>query len=548
MFLKSSWVYLFIVISCIVGYLISNSIVRKRVIEKKINYTSNTASEVYMAWGFSKGDVPPSKLWPSGSYAKDGIIFTRLTCRNNTFYTSLKLNAGTEIRYWMVQKKDRAGNETDIWDAGGQYKKSFRLTFSDDSFFKPGYFIFLAGFIPLLLFYLLNEKNSPLFKETQAFKIKDYIPQFDSLRAIAVLLVIIHHWFSESAIHYIFPNGQLGVNIFFVLSGFLITGILLKAKRQVDEQGLKKTTVFKNFYMRRTLRIFPIYYLLLIILLIINDPDLNEDAVYYFTYTTNYLFYSKQFFSAHLSHLWSLAVEEQFYIFWPWLIILINKRFLPYIIVLFIIIGISSNYIFTNKDWWVEIFTPACFDAFAIGGFLSYLSVYRQDIIQLIQPKFKWIAGGILIIFLMSLFDYSFLPRRTIHSLFAVSIIYYCVFKANNKVLNSVLNNKWLMRIGKISYGVYLYHLFIPELWEDINRKFLGWNIDFFYNKTVPELIKPAWLFIQEFSFLMLICIVSWRLIEKPFNGIKRRFENPGSGKKVEKMIKQSSSATLPYS
>ena len=247
MFLKRSWVYFLIIIFCIAGYFVSKSVISKRLIEKQITYTSSTASVVYMAWGFSSGSVPSSNVWPKYSFEKDGMIYTPLASRNKTFFTSLKLKAGTEIYYWMVQKKDTSGNETDIWDAGGQYKKQFRLTFSDDGFFRPGYFIFLAGFLPLLIYYLRNRKIQNRGPSGKIFTVKDYIPQFDSIRAIAVLMVIIHHWYSKNRVLNFLANGPMGVNIFFVLSGFLITGILLKAKQQVDEKRLKRAEIFKNF-------------------------------------------------------------------------------------------------------------------------------------------------------------------------------------------------------------------------------------------------------------------------------------------------------------
>ena len=316
------------------------------------------------------------------------------------------------------------------------------------------------------------------------------------------------------------------VNIFFVLSGFLITGILLKAKIQIETSGLKKGMALKNFYIRRTLRIFPVYYLLLFIFWLLKDPSIQENGVYYVTYTSNFLFYMQTAFPARLAHLWSLAVEEQFYVVWPWLIILVNRKFIPYLICLFLLIGISSNYIFTDHGWWVEILTPACFDAFAIGALLSYYALYQQDIITSIQTKYKWFFLIIVVIFILGAFGFFILPPRTGHALLAVSMIYYCLFKNNNRIVNFIFNNKWLMGIGKISYGIYLYHLFIPELWQWINKKFNLNNIDFFYNQAMPVSLKPLWLFIQEFSFLLLISILSWKLIEKPVNDLKKRFQN----------------------
>jgi peptidoglycan/LPS O-acetylase OafA/YrhL len=199
---------------------------------------------------------------------------------------------------------------------------------------------------------------------------------------------------------------------------------------------------------------------------------------------------------------------------------------LPYLISLFLVIGVSSNFIFTSKNWWVEIFTPACFDAFAIGGSLSFLTSYRQDLIQNAQNIYKWLAGSILLIFILDVLGYSFLPPRTVHALFAVTIIYYCLFKDNNKIINAVLRNKWLIKLGKISYGVYLYHLFVPELWLWINEKLYNSGLDPFFNKQMPAIIQPYWLFVQEFSFLLILCVLSWRLIEQPINKLKNRFND----------------------
>lgn len=479
-----------------------------------------------MVWGINYLQMPPKDSWPAGSYEKDSLVYTPLKATAQRFHVSIRLPYGTILNYWMLQKKDRNGNDTDVMDTGGNDKQYFTASFYDEGILKPGYFIFLAGFLPLLLYFLRNRNKPVTTKITSGYKISEYIPQFDSIRAIAVLLVIIYHWFEGNSILNFIPNGPLGVNIFFVLSGFLITGILLKAKKQVATQSLKRSMAFKNFYIRRTLRIFPIYYLVLVLFWLAGDPVIHRNALYYFTYTTNYFFYAQQAFPPRLSHLWSLAVEEQFYILWPWLILLVNKKYLPYLISLFIVIGISSNYIFISKGWWGLILTPTCFDAFAIGAGLSYIIAYRPDIISRIQSGFRWIFVAVLLLFIFSILDKSILPVRTCHALLAIVIIYYCLFKNNNPVMNYVLNNKWLIRIGKISYGIYLYHLFVPELWNWVIKKFASWNIDLLFNNAMPGAFKSTWLFIQHFSFLLLLCILSWNLIEKPFNSLKRWFEN----------------------
>src|ERR1700754_2151344 len=147
-----------------------------------------------------------------------------------------------------------------------------------------------------------------------------YIKELDSIRAIAVLLVIISHWIPPNIPINILPNGPIGVNIFFVLSGFLITWILLENRKKTEELENTRGTVLKNFYIRRILRIFPIYYLVVFVLYIFSESsgtEIRSALPYYLTYTSNFHFFYIDKWDGILSHLWSLAVEEQFYLLWP---------------------------------------------------------------------------------------------------------------------------------------------------------------------------------------------------------------------------------------
>ena len=477
-----------------------------------------------MVWGINYLQEPPQKFWPAHSFLKDQLVYTKLPATGNNFSVHIRLPDRTLLNYWMVQTKDKKGNETDIWDSGGDNYPYFSVNYQDGIFYLSGIFIFLAGFLPLLLHYIKNRGRQMPGSATAPIQIKDYIPQFDSIRAIAVLLVIIHHWIPEKSILNFLPNGPIGVNTFFVLSGFLITGILIKGKKEAEELRIKKVNVFRNFYIRRSLRIFPIYYLLLLVLFLLDDPAIKENGAWYYTYSSNFLFYLQQDFPARVAHLWSLAVEEQFYLVWPFLVIFTPKKLLPYCITAFFIIGVSMNFVFKSASWWMDILTPSCFDAFAIGALLSWLINYRSDLIARLQPAFRSIVLVAFLFFAGELAGMSIFPSRTIHSVLAVMAIYYSLFRKNNIVVNFILNNKWLIRIGKISYGIYLYHLFVPELWEYIINQLNAGGIDLFFNHEMPEWLKPAWLFIQEFFFLLLIASVSWKFIEKPINNLKDSF------------------------
>ncbi|HMC99139.1 MAG TPA: acyltransferase, partial [Ferruginibacter sp.] len=257
---------------------------------------------------------------------------------------------------------------------------------------------------------------------------------------------------------------------------------------------------------------------------------MRENAAYYFTYTSNLLFYDREFFPARLAHLWSLAVEEQFYIIWPWLILLSPRKVVPYLICFFIIAGVSTNYIIAEKGWWVQIFTPACFDAFAIGALLVYACLYRNDIISWLRPNFKWTAILFLLVFFADQYGYGVLPMRTIHSLLAASVIYYVLFRKNIGLFNYFLNNKWLIRLGRISYGVYLYHLFVPELWDSVIKYFNKRGIDLLFNKQLHGYYSTAWLLMQYFVVLLCICLLSWYCIEKPISKFKDKFGKKKSG------------------
>eukprot|EP01136_Pigoraptor_vietnamica_P044419 Opistho-1_new@21151 len=157
-----------------------------------------------------------------------------------------------------------------------------------------------------------------------------YYEGLDVLRAFAVCFVIIAHWgpskFRSEILTFIFqkiiPDGLFGVDLFFVLSGFLITSILLNAK---DNANGNRMTIIKSFYIRRALRIFPIYYLLIAIVYLLNDQSVKDHLIYYLSYTSNFLTFKLRDWGS-ISHTWSLAVEEQFYLIWPWIIIFIPKK------------------------------------------------------------------------------------------------------------------------------------------------------------------------------------------------------------------------------
>src|SRR6185369_2455289 len=161
-----------------------------------------------------------------------------------------------------------------------------------------------------------------------------YVKGLDTLRAFAVILVLLGHWGLPVTLgstgKFLFtglvPNAPFGVDLFFVLSGFLITNILLNAANSNENRFV----TMRNFIVRRTLRIFPIYYLAIFTLALIGDPFIREHLWWFLTYTSNILCFKQNSWNS-FSHTWSLSVEEQFYLMWPWLMIFVRLRYLKYV-------------------------------------------------------------------------------------------------------------------------------------------------------------------------------------------------------------------------
>ena len=145
-----------------------------------------------------------------------------------------------------------------------------------------------------------------------------YIPGLNGLRALAVFIVILYHWTQNQVTTHPFLNnfiinGNLGVTIFFVISGFLISTILLLEKAKLEEGIINRKKIMTSFYVRRFLRIFPIYYLTLFLLSFSDLPGFKQNLIYYLTYTENFNIILHNSFDS-FTHTWSLAVEEQFYL------------------------------------------------------------------------------------------------------------------------------------------------------------------------------------------------------------------------------------------
>ncbi|MGC4035937.1 MAG: acyltransferase [Chitinophagaceae bacterium] len=351
-----------------------------------------------------------------------------------------------------------------------------------------------------------------------------YVKEFDSLRAIAVLSVMFSHFFAQFSVSGLF--GSCGVTLFFVLSGYLITQILLKEKQAYNlEYGSNIKSLFsvlKVFYIRRALRIFPIYYITLAILYGLNFESTREYFLYHLFYLSNFLYSFKIEFD-HLSHFWSLAVEEQFYLLWPFLILLTPARYLTIRLFLVLVAGsilfkffLIWKYSFDTKSF--ELLMPSCVESFAVGAGAVLLKDKKIKKEVLLFVLVSSLTLFVLVNWIS--FKSNYLPlliackivSRTIFSFFSATLLLSILQKALPAFVQWCFRNKILIGIGKISYGVYLYHMFVYNIMEYIQAEFR-------INLTGSGFYLLVALFIT-FS----LAIVSYYAIETPIRKLKVRF------------------------
>lgn len=364
-----------------------------------------------------------------------------------------------------------------------------------------------------------NYLFSPSSMQPLIYNSKTHMPVLDGVRGLAVLLVIIFHFYSVGF-------GWLGVDLFFVLSGFLITGILIDSR--------EKKNFFKNFYARRTLRIFPLYYFSLIAFYIVTSSGIvehkdpvffKENSAWYFLYIQNWLYAIKGWPRDHvLNHFWSLAIEEQFYLFWPLVVYFIPLKRLLTACISLIILSISMRYI----TWYagatenpVQFVATFCrLDGLAIGAVIAVLIRQRQEILLKLC---KWLfAITIPLIIILYAFAQTMKYDNyyyetigfTIFDLFWGAVLISC-FLPQFGFTRSIFNMQWLTWLGKYSYGIYVYHWIIYQLSWPWFRSMAGDPLISDVRYTYGTICLVATL---------IVSVLSYRFLELPLLKLKNRF------------------------
>jgi peptidoglycan/LPS O-acetylase OafA/YrhL len=364
-------------------------------------------------------------------------------------------------------------------------------------------------------------------------------PALDGVRGIAILLVLFHHFTVFDPITgvgawlgFVALLGWCGVDLFFVLSGFLITGIL------IDARGSSR--YFSSFYMRRSLRIFPLYFLVVFLSFVVlpRFPALHDvlagptDVVQwpYWTYLVNFAIADRgQFLHGVLDIAWSLAIEEQFYIVWAVVVWALPVRWLgPACALLVVLAPVLRNLSLNAGAEPIAVYVLPHFraDTLALGGLLAWLS--RRGGLEQFRtaaPYVTWAAAGAAVAVALvgaSPWWWEPLTQRAGYSLLALAgggLVVAAVTASPRSLWQRALCAGWLRAFGKYSYCLYLIHL-------PVSRLLRAYVMD---AEAFPALLGAVWpaqlvFYVVAASVSFVVAWLSWHGFEAPILRLKARF------------------------
>jgi peptidoglycan/LPS O-acetylase OafA/YrhL len=363
---------------------------------------------------------------------------------------------------------------------------------------------------------------------------RTHMKQLDGLRAFAIFFTMVTHFVVpiDSPMGRLIPRGQLGVRPFFVISGFLITRILLRCRFEED-----RWRELRVFYCRRTLRIVPLYYATLAITALANIRPVRQTLWWHVAYLSNFyqVLQNGPPFTV-VTHLWSLSVEEQFYLLWPCLILFLPRRYLLNAMIATVCIGPLSRFIGVTMHISAYGALPfSCMDALGIGAILAYCQDKEfgsADAVTNFTQITKWVGLPSFGLFFVAKIAGIAVPGAQVLADLAAAFAFgWLVSRAASSFkgpVGNLLELKPIRYIGRISYGIYLLHAFMPVILFYL----LKWN-----HLSLPD---NSW---SRFLLLLGMSVgaasLSWHFYESPINSYKRHFEYARTRRRSEIRVKQ---------
>ncbi|WP_139925197.1 acyltransferase [Hymenobacter sp. DG01] len=350
-----------------------------------------------------------------------------------------------------------------------------------------------------------------------------YRPELNGVRALAVWVVVVQHWVAPPIM-----MGEMGRQLFFVLSGYLISGIVWKQQVYPGAPGAWGRRL-GTFYLRRLLRIIPPYYCALALSALLPLATIREYPVWFLLPAANHLFYYLQRWGEGLGHLWTLAVDEQFYLLWPALLAVVGRRWQWLLLVGVGGLAFRVGWSLLVTPGFVLVLLPSSLDLFAAGSLLRFF--------EKSQGLGRWARGhNVLLAWALwwtlwaALHNYQggaiwlmvFPTVGAIASFLTLGwLLHYPVAARQAGLLHPAL--LWL---GKRSFGTYLYHLLLPVFWQRLVYKL--WPAGSEWREV---LLGPLPTVLVLAPLLILLSAASWHLIEAPLGRLKRHLAySPAAG------------------
>jgi peptidoglycan/LPS O-acetylase OafA/YrhL len=361
--------------------------------------------------------------------------------------------------------------------------------------------------------------------------IKEHITELDGLRGMAILLVLLYHLFPFIPIS---KFGWTGVDLFFVLSGFLITRILIKS---VNEQRY-----WRNFIIRRTLRIFPLYYFTLVLYVVICNLSnefassklvsydfFQENQLWYWLYASNIKTFETGTWLPTIifNPLWSLSIEEQFYLLWPLVVYSLRGKRLFGITIFLICIVIIVRILLLSKNvsgLSIYVFTFTRLDTILTGSLIAIM-IFELNLRHWLE-RYAMIALGISLFILMAVFlvqrtsspfnSHIQLYGYTLLAFLFASLLLWIVSENKPSLLKFVFQSNFLVFLGKYSYSLYLFHWPLFRLLRNPLKNFYADWLNLQQTLVIDILASTSVLILTVIASL-----ITWNLFEKRFIALK---------------------------